>query len=93
MEHDFNAIANHDRVAAIMCMEGLVKIIRGEDPNWEGDRITNAEFACRHIYTTSPVIALELAEMLEADAGEYSECLGISPDRIQWFANRLKGQL
>lgn len=92
MEHDFNAIANHDRVAAIMCMEGLVKIIRGEDPNWEGDRIENAELACRYIYATSPVVSLELAEMLEADASEYSECLGISPDRIQWFANRLKGQ-
>lgn len=71
-------------------MKEAVSILRGENRAWRGDRINNAEFFFHCLARDLPEASAELASDLESNAEDYSELLGISPDRVRWCANRLR---
>lgn len=70
-------------------MQEFAKVIRGEHSGWTGDRIANAELFLYRIGTDMPSDAGKLADDLRANAGDFSDNTGLSPDRVRWAANRL----
>lgn len=70
-------------------MTEAVSILRGEAAGWKGDRIENAEFWCRTLRNDMETGAVWLAQDLIDHATDWSDELGISPDRVRWFAYRL----
>jgi len=70
-------------------MRELVRILRGEASGWSGDRIENAEHQCYLLRRDLPEVSTMLADDLDLNTVDFSEELGISPDRVRWFARRL----
>lgn len=85
-------MAATDKIDHLETMREAVSILRGENSAWKGDRINNTEFFLSRIARYLPEAAAKCAADLEANVSDYSEELGISPDRVRWCANRLQGQ-
>lgn len=86
-------MAATDKIDHLELMKEVVSILRGENRGWTGDRIYNAEFFLHCLAHDLPEASANLASDLDANAGDYSELLGISPDRVRWCANRLRDRL
>jgi hypothetical protein len=71
-------------------MTECVQIRQGEHPGWSGDPVLNADTFCRQIGSDTPEEAEALATDLEANAEAFSEALGMSPDRVRYYANRVR---
>lgn len=71
-------------------MKECVSIRRGEHPGWKGDSVLNADTFLERIGCDMPDEAEALAADLDANPGDYSAELGISPDRVHYYANRLR---
>lgn len=73
-------------------IQEVADILRGEHHAYAGlsDPYTNAEAFLHQVgRDLEPVDSYILVEDLLNNAGDYSNLVGLSPDRIQWCARRI----
>lgn len=71
-------------------MRECVSIRRSEHPGWRGDSVLNADTFLERIGRDMPGEAEALALDLCKNANDFSDELGISTDRVRYYANRLR---
>ncbi len=71
-------------------MKEAVSIRRGEHPGWTGDPVANRDAFLARVGRDLPDDASALADDLVANTTDYSDELGISPDSVRYYANRLR---
>ncbi len=71
-------------------MKEAVAIRRGEHPAWTGDPVENRDVFLTRVGRDLPDDASALADDLDAHTTNYSDELGISPDSVRYYANRLR---
>jgi len=74
----------------VLMMHECMSIRRGEHPEWHGDKVANAEVFLHRFANLWPQDALKLADGLRAQTSAFSLELGISPERVGFYANRLQ---
>lgn len=73
----------------VKIMEECVSIRRAEHPGWKGDSVFNADTFLNRIGFDMPEDAEILAADLINNKNDWSDILGISPDRVRYYASRL----
>ncbi len=88
-QQDESTNAGMECLAHIEVAQEAVSILRGAHPAWKGDRILNAETFLRNVGRDFGM-SRAFADDLESSADEFSELLGVSPERVLWMANRVR---
>ena len=74
--------------ADLMKIVEAVQIARGEHTGWSGDRIENRDFFLFCLGKHNPNAAAIAEEMFQ-NAYSFGEVLGISPEKVVQYANKI----
>jgi ribosomal protein S18 acetylase RimI-like enzyme len=77
-------------LAHLPIMRECMSIRRGEHPGWSGDRVLNAETFLARFAMRDRARGAALADDLLARPQRFSRELGISPGRVEFYAERLR---
>jgi hypothetical protein len=77
-------------LAHLPVMRECMSVRQGEHPDWRGDPVLNAETFVERYGMQKPEQAAALAEDMVTRTQKFSDELGISPARVEFYAARLR---
>lgn len=84
-----NVLATPGSQAYLPTVRELAKIIRGEHPNWRGDRVLNAETFLRDFRDQDLAAANAMGQAIEEDISYFSKQTDLPFKRLHQMANLL----